>query len=179
MKNAINKLFSFLAAFFSKKSNRRVTYLALISLFALCEFLYLGLVRRTFIFYTNIDGNTVVEDRMLRRFYNPETDIRRYIDEVLLGPVSPDLAPLFPRDTRLFSCMYREAVIYADLTEIAALPIPEGRDVFRSLLTLNEGLRRNFPHIKDVRLFIGGNEVFFNEFFEIFAKSADNSKAAP
>jgi hypothetical protein len=75
--------------------------------------------------------------------------------------------------------MYRESVVYADLTESAALPIPAGRDVYRSFLTLNEGLRRNVPNIKDVRIFIGGNEVFFNEFRVIFTNSADNSKAAP
>ena len=175
----INNVFSYLAAFFSRKINRRLTYLAILSLFALCEYFYLGLVRRTYIFYTNMEGNTEVEDRMLHRSYSRETDIRYYVDEVLLGPVSPDLAPLFPRDTRLNSFMLRDDVVYADLTESAALPIPDGSDVFRSLLTLNEGLRRNFPYVKNVRLFIGGNEVFFNEFYEIFANSADNSKAAP
>jgi len=175
----INKGLSFLAAFFSKKINRRLFYLAVISLFALGEFLYLGLVRRTLVFYSTMEGITVVEDRMLRRSYSRETDIRRYIEEVLLGPVSPDSAPLFPRDTRLNSFMYRDGVVYADLTELAALPIPAGRDVFQSLLTLNEGIRRNFSFIKNVRLFIGGNEVFFNEFYRIFPNFADNSSAAP
>ena len=198
MNAALKNFLSSLHAFFSKKKNRRLTYLALISLFALGEFLYLGLARRTFVFYTDTEGISVVEDRMLRRSGDRETDIRRYVDEVLLGPVTPDLAPLFPRETRLNSFMYRDAVVYADLTESAALPVPgtsaetrrtegsmsrgsppEGSDVFRSLLTLNEGIRRNFSYVKDVRLFIGGNEIFFNEFRGIFANSADNSKAAP
>ena len=60
--------------------------------------------------------------------------------------------------------MYREGVVYADLSESAALPLLAGGDVFRSFLTLKEGLQRNFSHVRDVRLFIGGNEVFFNEF---------------
>jgi hypothetical protein len=71
--------------------------------------------------------------------------------------------------------MYRQGVFYANLTESAALPPREGGDVFRSLLTLNEGIRRNFSFINDVKLFIGGNEVFLKEFSEIFADSADNS----
>ena len=162
----------------STRKNRRFLFLLIILLVALGDFLHLGLVRRTFVFYTNIEGNTVVEDRMLRRSGNRETDIRRYVDEVLLGPVSPDLAPLFPRETRLQSFMYREAVVYADLSESAALPLPGG-DVFRSLLTLNEGIRRNFSYIKNVRLYIGGNEVFFEEFSGILANPADNSKIAP
>jgi hypothetical protein len=68
--------------------------------------------------------------------------------------------------------------VYADLSESAALPFSETGDVFWSLLTLNEGIRRNFPYIKNVKLFIGGNEVFFKEFYGIFENSADNRKRA-
>jgi len=191
MSKVFGKIFSSIGAFFGKKKNRRISYLVLICLIALGEFLLSGLVRRTFVFYSYIKGDTVVEDRMLRRSSDRETDIRRYVEEVLLGPVSPDLAPLFPRDTRLNALMFREGLVYADLTESAALPfldtefepfraaepgfISGNRDVFRSLLTLNEGIRRNFPYVKDVRLFIGGNEVFFEEFRGIFGNSADNS----
>jgi len=175
----LKRTFTSIGVFFSKKINRRFVYLVVIGLFALGDFLYIGLARRTFVFYSYIGNNTVVEDRMLYRSPNQETDIRRYIDEVLLGPVSPDSAPLFPRETRLNSFMYREGVVYADLTESAALPSEGSGDVYRSLLTLNEGLRRNFPSIKDVRLFIGGNEVFFKEFRGIFPNPADNSKTAP
>jgi hypothetical protein len=159
--------------------NRRLLYLVIISLTALVDFFYSGLVRRTIVFYSDIGGNMVVEDRMLHRSSDRETAIRRYVDEVLLGPGSPDSALLFLRGTRLNSLLYRDAVVYADLSESAVFPPNEGGDVFRSLLTLNEGIRRNFPYIKDVRVFIGGNEAFFEEFRGIFVNSADNSKTAP
>ena len=129
-------------------------------------------------FYSSLEGNMVVEDRMLRRSGNRETDIRRYVDEVLLGPSSPELDPLFPRETRLNSLMYRESVVYLDLSEPAALPLDGRGDVFRSLMTLNEGIRRNFSFVGDVRLFIGGNEVFFEEFRGILPNSADNTKTS-
>jgi len=166
-------LLSSLGSFLGKKKNRRFLYLTIICLFALWEFFYSGLVRRTFLFYSNVEGNIVVEDRMLRRSQVRETDIRRYVDEVLLGPVTPNLAPLFPRETRLISFMYRGSVVYADLSEAALLAGIEGGDVFRSMLTLNEGIRRNFPYVRDVRLFIGGNEAFFKEFRGIFVNPAD------
>jgi len=212
MNATLKKILSSSGVFLGKKKNRRILYLVLIALIALGDFLYSGLVRRTFVFYSYTKDNTVVEDRMLHWSRNRETDIRRYIEETLLGPVSPNLAPLFPRETRLNSFMYRDAVVYADLTESAALPFsdagqessgsgqetngsiqepndtvpganqaapPAGATVFRSLLTLDEGIRRNFSYVKDVRLFIGGNEVFFEEFRGIFADPADNSKTTP
>ncbi|MCL2069501.1 MAG: hypothetical protein FWH19_00765 [Treponema sp.] len=179
IKQLIKDTLPILLNFFGQKKNRRLSYLVLIGLIAMIEFLNAGMAKRTFIFYSNIGNNIVVEDRMLRRSRVRETDIRRYVDEVLLGPVSPNSALLFPRETRLESLMYRGGVVYASLSEIAALPVPEGRDVFLSLLTLNEGIRRNFSYVKDVRLFIGGNEVFFEEFRGIFANYADNSKTSP
>jgi len=179
MNDVLKNILSAIGRFLSRTKNRRLMYLVVICLIALWEFVFSGLVRRTFVFYSSLEGKTVVEDRMLSRSRDKETDIRRYVDEALLGPSFPDLDPLFPRGTKLNSFMYRESVVYADLSESAVLPMEGNWDVFRSLLTLNEGVRRNFPFVENVRLFIGGNEVFFNEFFGIFTKPADNSKTSP
>jgi hypothetical protein len=175
----LKNILSSLSAFFSVKKNRRLSYLLVLCIFVLADFFISGQVRRTFVFYSNIEGKMVVEDRMIHRSGDEETDILRYVEEALLGPEAPDVALLFPRETKLLSLMYRDSVVYANLTESAALPLNEGADVFRSLLTLNEGIRRNFTKVKDVRLFIGGNEVFFKEFSMFFSNSADNSKTAP
>lgn len=156
----------------------------LIALIALAEYFIFGLARRTFVFYSALEDATIVEDRMLRGSASRETDIRRYVEEVLLGPESPDASPLFPRETRLLSLIFRDGTVYADFSEAAALPADQsaimegilpGASVFRSFLTLNEGIRRNFSSVKEVKLFIGGNEIFFNEFNGIFTDLADNS----
>ena len=168
-----------LGSFFGKKKNRRLIYLLILGLLALGDFLYSGLARRTFIFYSHIGDNIVVEDRMLHRAGDRETDIRRYLNEALLGPASPRSNSLFPRETRLTSFMFRDNVVYADLTEHAAMPMSREHGAFRGLLTLNEGIRRNFSYVKDVRLFIGGSEVFFEEFRAFFSNSADNIKTSP
>jgi hypothetical protein len=157
-----------LAAFLGDKSRRRLVFLGLLGLFAFINFLYSGLVRRTFVFYAISDGMMTVEDRMLKRAASRELDIRRYVEEALLGPVSPDLAPLFPQGTGLQSLLYREGVVYADLSESAALPPLEGGDVFRNFSTLYEGIRRNFSFVKDVRFFIAGKAAYTEEFNRIF-----------
>ena len=105
--------------------------------------------------------------------------MRRYVEEALLGPISPDSALLFPRETRLHSFMFRDSTVYADLTESAIFPMDGNDSTYNNLLTLNEGIRRNFSNVKDVRLFIGGNEVFFEDFRGFSADPADNSKTAP
>jgi hypothetical protein len=133
----------------------------------LVEFRDSELVRRTLVFYTITDRAMVVEERMLARAPSEEDALRQYVEEVLLGPVSPDSMPLFSRETRLRSLLYRDRVVYLDLSEPAALPPVEGAsrpevDVFE---TLQEGIRRNFPPVREVKFFISGHEVFY----EIFA----------
>ncbi len=147
------------------KTKRYAFLLVVLSCIALTEFLYLGLARRTFIFYT-IDGKSlVVEDRMLKRadaMKALETDIIRYTEETLLGPVSPDLMPLFRRGTRLNSLLFRDGIVYADFSEDAALP-PEGGTVLNSFRTLRNGILRNFSSVKDARFFIEGQAAFYGK----------------
>jgi hypothetical protein len=158
------------AKFFKVKSRRRLILLILLGLFALGDFLRGGRVRRTFVFYFAADRSIIVEDRMLRRSGSREGDIIWYTEEFLLGPESPDLAPPFHRETRLRSLLYRDGVVYADLSEAAALPFVEqgspGEGVFRSFQTLYQGIRRNFPYARDVRLFAGGSAAFAGELGE-------------
>jgi hypothetical protein len=157
-----------LVSFFNDKSRRRLVFLIFLGLFAFINFLFLGLARRTFVFYAINSGMMNVEERMLKRSSSRELDIRRYVEEALLGPESPDLASLFPRGTGLLSLLYRDGVVYADFSEAAALPPLEGGDVFQNFSTLREGIRRNFSFVKDVRFFITGRAAYSEEFKRIF-----------
>jgi hypothetical protein len=165
----IKDVLTSVVGFLQNKRNRRLLFLALLGVFAFAEFMISGLVRRTFVFYSINDGMVAVEDRMLKRSPSRELDIARYVEEVLLGPISQDSAPLFPPETRLRSLLYRDGVVYADLSESAALPPLDDGDVFRNLYTLNTGIRRNFSFVKDVRLFIAGKAGYYDEFQRIFS----------
>ena len=176
MKERLNKILSKAGEFLKSRKNRRFLYLMLLCGIALGDFLHQGLARRTFVFYTIRGNDPVVEERFIHRSHDRETDIRRYVEQVLLGPKTADLALMFYRETQVRSLMYRDGVVFADLTEEAVFTPQYGGSVFHNLLTLNEGIRRNFSSVQDVRIFIGGNQVFFEEFREIFANLADNSK---
>jgi hypothetical protein len=157
-------------------------FLGILILSALIEFLVLGLARRTFLFYTLDNGSASVEERMhrvssrnLKAFgkspvsSSRELDLTGYVEEALLGPVSPNSLPLFPKGTRLVSLLYRNGVVDVGLSEEAALPPLEsatlpGMEVFTSLETLYFGIKRNFPFVREVRFFIAGNAAFAGKF---------------
>jgi len=149
--------------FLVSKPARRFLLIIILAVIALVEFYNLGLARRTFVFYTVNDGSIVVEDRMLKRSSSRETDIIRYTEEVLLGPVAQDLQPLFPRETRLKSLLYRDGVVYADFTADAELPV-EGGTTVDNFRTLYAGILRNFSFVSDIRFFIDGRAAYAEEF---------------
>ncbi|GHV88208.1 hypothetical protein AGMMS50267_05680 [Spirochaetia bacterium] len=187
-----------LARFLSKAPYRRILYIALLCGIALVDYLHAGQVRRTFVFYSLDDGRESLEDRMLPKTPSKEAGIRQYAEELLLGPADPGSALLFLPETRVRSLLYRDGVVYLDLSEQAALPgktggtaavhasaLPvtplsaapqilldgEGGECFWNLYILNAGIRRNFSFVKDVRLFIFGNEAYPEKFAEIFRKN--------
>jgi len=164
MNRLLNTIFMAVAEFMSHATRRNLLLIGILCVVTLTEFLVLGLARRTIIFYTVNDGSIVVEDRMLKHAKSREDDIIRYTEEVLLGPVSPDLLPLFPRETRLKSLLFRNGVVYADFTEGAALPPVEGGAVLKNFRTLYDGILRNFSYVKDVRFFIEGIAIYIDEF---------------
>jgi len=153
--------------FLASGVKRSLLFIGLLALTAFVEFCVLGLARRTFVFYTINDGVIVVEDRMLKHSSSREIDIIRYTEETLLGPVSPDLLPLFPRGTRLKSLLYRNGVVYADFSQDAAMPPIEGGRTLENFHTFYAGILRNFSYVKDVRFFIEGKAVYVEEFLPI------------
>jgi len=163
--NAIIKtVFRASADFILSPVKLRIFLICVLILFALTDYLVLGLARRTFVFYNVSGGFIVVEDRMLKHSRGAstrarETDIIRYTEEMLLGPVSPELLPLFPRGTKLKSLMYRDRAVFVDFTESAALAPVEGGDVIVNFRTFYDGILRNFSYVNDVRFFIEGNSV--------------------
>ena len=155
------------------KSGILLLVLLILAMVALIEFFTLGLARRTFMFYDIDSGLVNIEERMLvvssgsaLASYGSigssprELDIARYVEEALLGPASSNSMPLFPRETRLRSLLYRSGVVYVDLSEEAVLPPLEGGEVFMNMKTLYSGIRRNFPFVRDLRFFIAGKAAY-------------------
>ena len=161
------------AKFFTDKVKISLSLLVILGIIVFFEYYTAGLARRTYVFYT-VDGRALaVEDRNLKRANSPEQDIKRYLDDALLGPVSPGLLPLFSGIPRLESLIYQDGVVFADFSRDSTLP-PEGGWLDRSFYTLYSGVRRNFPYVKDVRFFIEGRAAYPGEFEKFMPKKIKN-----
>jgi hypothetical protein len=147
-----------LFAFFKNKCNVVLAAIFLLCLTALVDYIAMGLARRTFVFYIPGTSMEAVEERMIAYTGSRETDISRYVEEVILGTLSLETGPLLNRGSRLEALLLREDVVYLNVSEDAAIP-PATGGFMDNLQTLSAGIQRNFPFVKKVRVFIAGNEI--------------------
>jgi hypothetical protein len=126
---------------------------------ALVDFVLTNRVRRTCVFYNSAEGKTVVEERMLPRSKTEELGIKSYVEDVILGPKSVEEMALFNEGSSVEAIMLRAGLVYINLSSEAAVPPVEGGEVLNNLQVLKEGIFRNFPNLKEVYIFIGGNEI--------------------
>jgi hypothetical protein len=114
-------------------------------------------VRQTFVFYIADTGTTTVEERLLYREPDTEKALQSYLQETLYGPLSPDLSPLFLPETLLLSVMYREGELFVHFSDDAAFPLNQG--LATNLRILEQGIKRNFPVVTIIHIFIAGHEI--------------------
>jgi len=111
------------------------------------------------------------------RFFYPGTTkedrLQNYIEEYLLGPTTMDYLPLFPQDTRVDTVLIRNDHAYINLSETAALPVPGSVPFEKREGLFAAMIMKNFQSIKEVSLFIAGNEVYRTNTDQKIKKSVD------
>lgn len=142
------------------KVNRRLSYVGLLIIIALIETLASGERRQTFLFFAVRDRKPVVEARLISQLGSLENRIGRYVEEALLGPSSVENYPLFMRDTQVVSLLVRKDIAYVDLSVNGVFTPDPAVDLRSSVTVLRQGILRNFPFLKDARIFIDGKEPY-------------------
>ncbi len=133
---------------------RRLLYVVVLWCCALLSIACNGKQRYIFEFFSS-KGKPVLEVRFLPKYGNLEQRVTLYVEEMLLGPGLQDALPLFSRESSVESVLVRKGIAYINFSEITSLSATQMRLQICSSLIL-----RNFPFLKEVILFINGNEVY-------------------
>jgi hypothetical protein len=140
--------------------------MVLLSAFAAADVLLRDESRTVMTFYTVSDGRNLVEERTVKNAgaRSLDTEVKRYVEEVLLGPMSHGAAGFFPVGT-VQACIVDGETAFIGLSAQAALAGvtgPEGGytvDSMRAVDTLREDIGRNFRQLKNIEIFIDGREA--------------------
>lgn len=143
---------------------RRSAYLLALALFALGDFILTPRSARTFEFVSLLDDRPTVERRFVPRRFGLEASLETYVAEYLLGPTVVESAYLFLKGSRVESVLVRDGVAHIGISQDAAFPSEPGLDVRDSMNILISGIRRNFPNLKRVMVYIGGFEPYASDY---------------
>lgn len=159
--------------FFSIPANRSLTVLAVLLVIALLDFYLVPQKRFLFSFYSVKNHRINVETRYFIPGKTKEDRVQHYAEEYLLGPSVIESLPLFPVDAQVETIMIRNNYAYINLSEAAALPIPGEVPFQKRSKLFVDMIRRNFPSIQGISLFIAGNELDHVNTYQKIIKSVD------
>jgi hypothetical protein len=117
--------------------------------------------RRVF-YFTDFEGTRTFKEVRFLSDTPVQGDVRLFVDELLLGPLTNGYRMLFAPGTRATLCVEQKRTLYVDLAldigalfapERTALPWDEGAALFK------QNIRANFPGMREVVLFINGQEI--------------------
>lgn len=89
-----------------------------------------------------------------------ETEIVSYVSELLLGAPTDRYKRIFPLKSKLESCFLRDSVLYINLSEDALIADSGTSSTFTACSLIKENVFRNFPEVREVRLFIDSMEAY-------------------
>ena len=134
--------------------------LALVLSLSLYLFSNLG-VRRTFIFEPVNGGELIFEVRHLPT-NSPQGNLKLYVDELLLGSITPSCKMLFPVGTKAKACFTKGNILYLNLSN-EALQIKSDNEISDFAVAteiLQKNIFTNFKNINIIKLYVGENEVY-------------------
>lgn len=113
--------------------------------------------RRSFEFQTVGTEQPVLEFRPVAA--GAEDPVVFYVNELLLGPQTPRARPLFSRGTVSEFCFLRDHELFVGLSKDVLYEIPDASKISDGIALFVKNVRKNFPQVKKVSLFIDGKSV--------------------
>jgi hypothetical protein len=110
--------------------------------------------------YTSADKSPVLknESRTLPQLATTEENIRLFVQELLLGPVHPELAGFCPAGTKLVSLFLKGSNLYLDLSAelLETAGVKQPLTIQDKLALLKKNILFNFHNVKDIHIFLNG-----------------------
>lgn len=122
-----------------------------------------GSDRRVFFFPDEQTGRIRTEIRYLPSARTRDEAFVRYVNELLLGPVTPRVLALYNRPATAQSVFIRGRNAYIVLSDDVVVPGDDTADHFTAYTLFKKNVFTNFRNIARIYLYIEGNEVYSRE----------------
>ena len=116
--------------------------------------------RSVFYFQDAENGKIRSEIRYLPTAKGRDAKVALFASEVLLGPETPSLKPLFNPGTKIVDCFVRKGAAYINLSSSALLPGASVTDSRTASKLFKKNVCTNFGSLDKIYLYVDGIEVY-------------------
>ncbi len=117
--------------------------------------------KRTVFFFPHSQKNGIrTEIRYLPEKGEQSERFTLFLNELLLGPIPPDLLPLYPTSTRPIRAFIRGSEAFVDLSPEAEDYLEIGVAPNLAYEVFKKNVCTNFRNVAKINLYIGGKEVY-------------------
>lgn len=89
----------------------------------------------------------------------PQDEVRTFVDDLVLGPMTNRYVRLFAQGTRVEFCDSRDGNLYIGLSKEALKVSGESMGIREGCLLLRENIVRNFTNFNKIYMYIDGESV--------------------
>lgn len=116
---------------------------------------------RHIFYYTGSSNQRVMtEVRYLSEKDDDDQRLEQFVSELLLGPITPEFAPLFEQPVLVRSCFIRGSDAYINLTGAEEAFIGNNPPPDRAFEIFKKNVFTNFRNLAKIYLYIDGIEVY-------------------
>lgn|SRR5574344_38757 len=149
IKNSVHKAFPFAAI---------IIFLAAF-VFSFCKYLLNRPGERRVFYFQSYESDKLYTEIRYEPYKPVQGDEHLFVDEVLLGPMTNRLRPLFSVGTKTEFCFVRGKTLYVGLSKEALQISAKSADIGTGVKLLKKNILKNFTYINTVEMYIDGKSV--------------------
>lgn len=115
--------------------------------------------RNVFYFRAFDSDNLYTETRYTLK---PDDEVRAFVDELVLGPMTNRYIRLFAQGTKIDFCHSKDDVLYVGLSREALNVSSEAMGIREGCLLFRENIVRNFTNFNKIYMYIDGENVLLD-----------------
>lgn len=116
--------------------------------------------KRHLFFFPDSKGRVRTEARYLARSKNDSQRLQRFVDELLLGPITPGYSALFPETLSTVRCFVRDAEAFITLTGDHCAFLGKNPPPDQAFAIIKKNVFTNFRNLDKIYMYIDGIEVY-------------------
>jgi len=143
-----------------KKTGFCLVAILLAFVFSLLLFLVNYPGKRYNFYFESVDTGKICYETRFLQHKKFEESVKSYVDELLLGPKTERLRPLFSPNTKESFCFIKKDTLYVNITSDSLRMTGNASDILKGTELFKKNILKTFGKINNVEIYIDNKSIY-------------------